>query len=331
MSRQPHKPRQRGAAILTAMLLVTLVASLSATALWQQWRGIEVETAERARAQSAWVLQGALDWARLILREDGREGGTDHLAEPWAVPLQEARLSTFLATDAGSSDTTEAMPEAFLSGQISDLQARLNTTNLIENGRPHPPSVLAFARLFEALRLPKGELAGLIQNLQHALEPDTSATRGAQNQPSNAQFAALLPRNVDQLAWLGVSQATIAVLRPYITVLPERTAVNLNTAPALVLFACIPTFSMANAQRLEAARMQSHYQTLTDAAKIIGGAESPLKEGLHGVSSRFFEVRGQLRLDTRVVQERSLVQRDGLVVKVLGRERVALPLAGSLQ
>ena len=52
------------------MLTVTLVATFAAAALWQQWRAVEVETAERARLQSAWILVGALDWSRLILRED---------------------------------------------------------------------------------------------------------------------------------------------------------------------------------------------------------------------------------------------------------------------
>ncbi len=83
------------------MLTVTLVATFAAAALWQQWRSIEIETAERARVQSAWILIGALDWSRLILIEDynANPGGSDHLAEPWAVPLQEARLSTFLAAE----------------------------------------------------------------------------------------------------------------------------------------------------------------------------------------------------------------------------------------
>jgi len=89
--------KQTGAALLMAMLTVTLVATFASAAMWQQWRSVEVETAERSRVQASWVLTGALDWARLILREDARSGGADHLAEPWAVPLQEARLSTFLA------------------------------------------------------------------------------------------------------------------------------------------------------------------------------------------------------------------------------------------
>ena len=67
-----HGPaqRQRGAALLTAMVIVTLVATLAAAMVWQQWRAVQVEAAERARMQAAWILAGALDWARLILRED---------------------------------------------------------------------------------------------------------------------------------------------------------------------------------------------------------------------------------------------------------------------
>ena len=72
--------RQAGAALLTAMLTVALVASLAAGALWQQWRSVEVEAAERARVQSLWLLTGALDGARLILREDSRSGGAVFLS-----------------------------------------------------------------------------------------------------------------------------------------------------------------------------------------------------------------------------------------------------------
>jgi general secretion pathway protein K len=42
---------QRGAALLTAMLTVALVATLASAALWQQWRQVEIEIAERGRSQ----------------------------------------------------------------------------------------------------------------------------------------------------------------------------------------------------------------------------------------------------------------------------------------
>lgn len=308
------RTRQAGAALLMAMLTVALVASLAAGALWQQWRSVEVETAERARVQSLWVLTGALDWARLILREDGRTGGADHLAEPWAVPLEEARLSTFLAADKTSTlGNDDSASQAFLSGLINDLQARLNVTNLVDDNKVSEPSLRAFTKLFELLGLPPGELTALAENLRLALNtsPDNAT----------AQQAPLLPQRVDQLVWLGLSSRSLARLRPYITLLPVRTPVNLNTASATVLYACIPSLDMALAQRLVSTRQSAHFRTLADVAALIGQTEKPLNESQHSVSTRFFEVQGKLRLGQSVVEEHSVVQRDGLNVKTLWRDR----------
>jgi general secretion pathway protein K len=315
---------QGGAAILTAMLIVTLVASLSAAALWQHWRGVEVETAERGRLQSSWLLQGAQDWARLILREDARAGGTDHLGEPWAVALQETRLSTFLDPQQSSADLLEEAQDAFLSGQITDQQARLNVMNLVQNGELHKPSIRTFTRLFDALQLPDSELLALLQNLRMALAPESNAISTSTN-------AVLLPRTLDQLVWLGLSKPSIDALRPYITLLPEPTPVNLNTAPALVLYASIATLERAQAQSLVNARALSHFKNLNDVSKAIGAENTPLEDSQHSVNSRYFEISGRIRLGTRIVQERSLVQRSGLEVQVLWRDRSVLNTASSLQ
>ena len=303
-----------GAALLAAMLTVALVASMASAALWQQWRSVEVETAERARVQSLWVLTGALDWARLILREDARSGGADHLGEPWAVPLEEARLSTFLAAEKGVVvDNTDAANQAFLSGYITDLQGRMNVLNLVENGKPSEPSVRAFAKLFEKLGLPRTELAALIENLRFA--QDTSAENGS------SRVAPLMPQRVGQLAWLGVSGRSLTILRPFITLLPNRTPVNLNTASAPVLFAVIPGLDMAQAERLVATRQLAHFRALSDAGKVVPDAAGDLNETQHSVSSNFFEILGRLRLDKTVVEERSVVQRVGINVKTLWRDR----------
>lgn len=317
--------RHNGAALLTAMLTVALVASMAAAALWQQWRSVEVETAERARTQSLWVLTGALDWARLILREDARSGGADHLGEPWAVPLEEARLSTFLAVDKNSSlDANDAAAQVFLSGYISDLQGRMNVLNLVENGKVSEPALRAFAKLFEQLGLPASELAVLTENLRFAL--DASPENGS------SRLAPLMPQRVGQLAWLGLSQHSLTLLQPYITLLPVRTPVNLNTASAPVLQACIASLDMAQAQRLVTSRQSAHFRTLSDAGKVVAEAASDLNETQHSVSSRFFEVRGRLRLDQTIVEERSVVQREGLNVKTLWRDRGSLgPQTGPLQ
>lgn len=323
-SGRPRPSRRRGAALLAAMLTVTLVATFAAAALWQQWRSIEVETAERARVQSAWVLTGALDWARLLLREDAKSGGADHLGEPWAVPLQEARLSSFLAADrANTADTGPEVFDAFLSGEIIDLQSRLNVTNLVENAKVSGPDVHTFARLFEQLSLPQTQLDQLAENLLFAF--DVSA--GNRSSP----LAPLLPQRVEQLVWLGLPPSTVSALQPFVTLLPMRTPVNLNTASAEVIYASVDGLSMSDAQRLVTARERSPFRTINDARQAVNASQATFAEGQVnvGVASRFFEVRSRLRLDQLVVEEHSVLMRDGLEVRVLQRERGAPDPAAS--
>ena len=332
------RAQNKGAALLLAMLTVTLVATLTASALWQQWRGIEVESAERSRLQASWVLVGALDWARLILLEDARSGSVDHLGEPWAIPLQESRLSTFLAADKTTTvDKEDTLPQAFLSGIITDQQARLNVFNLVDGGKLSEPSMRAFGKLFEVLGLPPAELNLLANNLRIASSVNVgSATNVANVNNANVNGtnastgiyiatddlslqAPLLAQRVDQLVWLGLSNSSLEVLRPHITLLPVRTPVNINTASATVLYASIPGLDMAQAQRLVSVRQNSHFALLADAAKVLGPAIQ-LESSEQSVSTRFFEVQGRFRLDQAVTQERSTVQREGLTVKVLWRE-----------
>ena len=310
------KARVAGAALITAMLTVSLVASLAATALSQQWRNVEIESAEKARDQSVWVLTGALDWARLILREDGRSGGADYLAEPWAIPLEEARISTFLAADKTTSDE-DLMQQLFLSGRISDLQGRLNVYNLVDDTKVSDPDLRAFTKLFQLLGLPEAELATLADNLRLARDTRSEAGPDAQ--------VPLLPQRLDQLVWLGLSPASLARLRPYITLLPVRTPVNVNTASVQVLYASIATLDLAQAQRLAGLRQISHFRSLADVSKAVGEVAGQLNEAQHSVSSRFFEVRGRLRQDQTLVEERSVVQRNGMNVTVLWRELGAPP------
>jgi general secretion pathway protein K len=306
--------RQTGAALLSAMLTVTLVAALASAALWQQFRSLQVETAERSRLQSSLILTGALDWARLILREDARTGGADYLAEPWAVPLEEARLSSFLAVDGTTSDTDT---DAFLSGSIIDMQSRLNVVNLVDGAVLSETGFASFQRLFDRLDLSPQTLKTFADNYLEA----TKTANAASAVTSANQADWLLPQRPDQLAWLGLDATTLAVLAPHITILPARTPVNLNTASAMVLISSALGLDLAGAEKLIAARSRKHFSTLADASQALGNPAVAFTDGSHSVASRFFEVRGQLRLEDLTVFERSLVQRDGLSVRTLWRVR----------
>ncbi|NCW86882.1 MAG: general secretion pathway protein GspK, partial [Oxalobacteraceae bacterium] len=70
--RGPKKSRrsQRGVAVVTALLLTTLAVTIVANLFWQQQVQVRSIENQRLQLQQQWVLRGALDWARLILRED---------------------------------------------------------------------------------------------------------------------------------------------------------------------------------------------------------------------------------------------------------------------
>jgi general secretion pathway protein K len=331
-----HDPgrSQRGAALLTAMIIVALVATLASSMVWQQWRAVEVETADRARAQSAWILSGALDWARLIMREDKRD--IDHLGEPWAVPLAEARMSTFLAAD---KDNTDTGPEAFLSGVIADAQSRYNLRNLISGTRIAPPAQLAIlVKLCDLVGVSNDVAIGIANGLNDAAPSSATGTTPTgtsvgplasvgttgtttANKPQSAN-PPLMPQNERQLRWLGVDPDALARLQPYVVLLPMATPVNLNTAPREVIAAVVDTLDLAGAERLVQGRTRSPFKTVSDAQNLLPG--TALLDGQRvDIKSSYFEVGGRLRLEDRILEERSLIVRatSGNVITAIARER----------
>lgn len=324
-SLHPSRPsrRQRGAALLVAMIILTLVTTIAAGMVWQQWRAIQVEAAERARTQSAWILTGALDWARLILREDLKPGSVpvDHLGEPWAVPLAEARLSSFLAADRDNA-ADDGGPEAFLSGEITDANAKYNVSNLVPgaDGKPNTVQIEAFHKLCEYVSVAGSSCDRIAEGIQ-------SASLGGVDAP-------IMPKRVEQLVWLGVDAGDLKRLEPYVTLLGAPSPINLNTASKEVI-AAVTGASLSGAGRLVQSRQQDPLTAVDNAAGDLLDLpkDAPQRGQLQSVAavkSNYFEVQGQVRLGDRVLRERSLVYRaDNREVTVIRRERVNLLSPGA--
>ena len=156
-----------GAAMLTALLTVSLVAIFASQAAWQQWRSLEIEIADRSRLQAGWLLAGTLDWARARLREDGLNGGpVDHAGEPWAQAVLDMPL-TDLGMAAPQRDAG-AEPVVLWSQQLSDAQGKLNVLNLVDGQRISPTWLRVFEKLFEVMQVPPEQLAVLSFQLLQA-------------------------------------------------------------------------------------------------------------------------------------------------------------------
>lgn len=312
--RQGRWQPQRGAALLLAMVVLVLVATATAGMVWQQTRAVNIEAAERARSQAAWILNGALDWARLILREDQRGGQQnnkphDHLGEPWAQPLAEARLSAFLAAD--KDNNADSGPDAFISGSIEDAQSRLNLRGVLdEAGQPVLKQVAALESLVALAGAPTDTAKRLVQVL---LDAHTGATG------DNPGGAPLRPSRLSDLAWSGIDDATLQRLAPYLDLLPIATPVNFNTASREVI-AAVTGLDLGGAERLVQARARKPFERPQDVYDLLAQGTTP-EPGRISVTSSYFHVAGRLRLEERVLEERSLLVRRDSRVEVLRRER----------
>jgi general secretion pathway protein K len=317
---------ERGAALLTAMIIVTLVASLAAGMVWQQYRAVQTEAADRARAQSGWILVGALDWARRILLEDAKGDqekppATDHLGEVWAVPLAESRLSTFLAADrtVGADDG----PEAFLSGSIVDLQSRYNLRAVLGGDKVAPVERQTLERLCQSAQLPSSLASVIIDRLRGSFgSAPREAADGKPGSPAVPPDGSVQPINLSQLTWLGIPADAVERLRPFVVLLPRPTAVNLNTAPREVVAAVIDKASLADAERIVQERSRTRLRTLEQAKRLLP-PDTDLSPDRVGVASSFFEVTGRLRLEERLLEQRSIIERRGLEMRVIARYRAS--------
>jgi general secretion pathway protein K len=311
-------------ALITAMITVLAVSILVSTALWRSGSLAQAESSKRHADQAQWLLIAALDWSRVILKEDLRASQTDNLTEPWAVPLQEVKLSNFLKTSANSNEATQSnnaqddllASQVFLSGQISDEDSRLNFFNLLASSPPPPTAAKAFSRLFDALHLPQEELSQLISTFANAPRSENSP---------------LWPQRFENLASWGLSQATLSTLKPYATWINENTTVNLNTATPLVLYASLGNIDMSQVQRLVSQRSTQPWSQLADVQAALGPQLAQnVNANDHQLSSKYFMVSGQIRIDETQIVSRSLVQRTPNQVLIIWSDRGSLGKTTSL-
>ncbi|OYV37649.1 MAG: general secretion pathway protein GspK, partial [Thiomonas sp. 20-64-5] len=295
---------QRGAALITAMLIAALAAVMVSGMFWSQWSAIAREQTAREQTQARWILRGSIDWARLILREDARNSTADY-------PLAEARLSTFLAARGQDS---ASLPDAWLEGRIVDAQSRFNLRDLAPAGTIDPQALLAFQRLCAALQLPPGVAADIANGIA-ASSPFRAATQ------SNVANSPLPLQQLQDLVRLGstVAQA-LPKLASEVTLLPQATPVNANTASALVLAAVLGV-DADTAQSLVEARKRAYFRNLGDISTLLpqGATVNPQ---LISVATGYFDAIARVRIDKLEYAERALIQRAGLFSQVVRIQRV---------
>jgi len=299
--------RQRGAAIVTALLIVALATTIVSALFARQSATVRTIENRLAITQARWIERAAIDWARVILRQDARSSSTDHLGEPWAVPVADTRVNA--SVGAGGALDSGATP-ATLSGQILDMQGRFNLANVVPGGRVDPVEAAALATLLTLVGQPSSLAEPLIARLV-AATPVVKETAGVGSVNPSRPTAFPIRRAADLLTVPGFDAVAVAALEPLIVMLPRAAPLNINTASAEVIAARTSGMELSQARAFVAARERIPFRDLTDANQAYDPQAQIFKAERWGVTSAWFLVRGAVRYDRIESRSDTLLERKG--------------------
>lgn len=290
--RRLKRVRQRGVAVVTALLVTALAVTLVTDLFWQQQVQLRGLSGQRQRLQAKLVLRGALDGAAVALRESATtQGGATTADGAWARGTETGR------PDAAGTDEDAANigDDAAISQQIIDAQSRFNVRNLAKGGAIDPYAQASFVRLLTTL----GDDPALAGVVARALLRSGAGDAGAGAAP-------LEITHIDDLATLpGITPAVLARLRAFIVLLPAPTAINVNTAPAEVLTA-VATLSLPEARAVVRQRQQAHFRDTSDFALRLNSAQT-LEGVSYAVGSDYFLVETAVRMGSTRLRSEALI------------------------
>jgi general secretion pathway protein K len=294
MIRYSDGTRQRGVALLTALLIVALATIIATSAMWDFNLDQRRTAAMLYHDQASMYALGAEAWAGRILIEDAEDSQNDHPGEAWATDLPP------LPIEGGSVD-----------GVIIDLQGRFNLNNLVgDAGQTDEAMVQQLETILEILDLDKN-WAGLAADwIDSDIEP---------NFPSGAEDSVYMgvtpPRRTpntsvtsitELMALPDMNNETFEILRPHITALPRGTAINVNTATTVILQSLLEDRSESGANNIIADRPEDGYESVSELSDSLS---SELATNL-SVSSNFFRTVVRVNVGTVDLTLYSLLERE---------------------
>ena len=291
--------RQRGTAIITALLVVMLAASIAAFLLVQQSHALTRTARATERAQAMLFAQPMLQWARSALFEFQKNNSSVDLTQRWAQPIGAQPIEGALAT-----------------GFFRDESGLFNVNSLVtDDGKKSGIDIAVFKRLLESLGL-NADLANALADWIDT-DDETSFPGGAEDlaylampQPYRAANQRMVQIG-EIYSVRGFDAATVIKLKPFITALPGRTRININTAPQEVLAAALPKIDKATLSELINRRMTQPFNTF-DGDK---GIRAYLKDApaatvdLLGFNSDYFSVALGVSTGGTQVRQTALLQR----------------------
>jgi general secretion pathway protein K len=287
--------RQRGAALITAILVVALASAIAATLTWElfldQRRAMGRITVDHGLMYSL----GAEAWARNVLRDDAEDNQVDHPREAWALQI------TPLPIEGGQ-----------IQGSIEDLNGRFNLNNLIDAaGATDAVAVEGFRRLLQSLELDTRLADRMADWIDRDLEPNfpDGAEDGeylSRQPPFRAANRPVTSVSELLLVFPELGAEGYARLRPYVTALPRGTRININTALPEVLLSTSEEFGFTEAERIFLDQPEGGWESLEQLGDMIPEDA----RGLLGTTSEWFRLSVRVDVGTQRFTMYSLLHRN---------------------
>jgi len=265
--------------LITALLVVALATTAAAALASRQQLDVRRISNLLNSDQAYLHALGVESWAAGLLARDAEAGKSDNFSEEWANALPPTKVEG-----------------GHVAGKMQDLQARFNLNNLVVEGKASNMDVAIFQRLLNALGLDVQLVQAVVDWLDADIEPefpdgaeDDLYLRGS---PPYRTANGLMSSPSELRLIQGFGTEVYQRLAPYVTALPERTAININTAPLPVLMSLAEGISAADAGQLLEARGAQGFPDVGQFLKHDALAGRNIKaEGL-SVSSNYFMIRG---------------------------------------
>ncbi len=301
--------REKGIALVTALLIVALATIFAAEILWAVSLQVRRVSSALFFDQAFQAALGAEAFAAQILRQDLQAGDEDYPGEEWAVDLPPLPLEK------------DGQIIGEVAGFIEDMQGRLNLNNLVnDEGEPDEITVEQLRRLLLTLELDPA-FAGFLADW---IDPDIDPgfPDGAEDDiytgmtpPHRAANIALT--SVSELYSLqGFDLETFQLISPYVTALPRGTGLNANTAPAIVLAALSEDLDLGSAEGYVELAAEAGLGSLDELRERVG-EEAAEKLTL---GSGYFRLTVRVTVGTSRLTMYSLLRRgDGGTVRTILR------------
>ncbi|HUF72890.1 MAG TPA: type II secretion system minor pseudopilin GspK [Gammaproteobacteria bacterium] len=300
------RPRERGIALLTAILVVAVGTLIATNLLWLSTLDQKRTASAMASDQGLQYALGAEAWVGDILRQDLEDSpDRDHLGEYWAAEIDP------LPIEGG-----------FIEGRIEDLQGRFNLNNLVApSGEEDAIMVAQLERLLLLLELDP-TLAGAVVDW---LDPD-SAPRFpyggeddayARADPPYLVANAMITSPSELMAINGFDSQAYEQIAPYVTALPRGTLLNVNTATDIVLASLSDEIDPGLAASLVEERGELGFESVQ--TTFQGLVSEDMLPRLDGITEHFL-LSGQVTIGETTVRIRSVLQRhDSGITRTLFR------------